>query len=148
MKHLFLALALVACASVAPTPAPPRSPTPVAAPALKTWSAVVDVFAERNIPISVMDRASGFIGTQQLAVPLSIADSLANCGTMIGIPLYADFAVYNALVRGDSSTSTVLVTIKFTNGGKPNDPVIRDCSTLGRWESTFEADVKRRAEGS
>jgi hypothetical protein len=107
---------------------------------------VIEVFAERNIPIRTMERASGFISTDPLGVDPQTGKAYADCGTIMGMPIPADRATYNVLVRGDSAQSTVKVTVRFTQGGSANDPRLIECSTKGTWESEFEADVKQRAE--
>jgi hypothetical protein len=40
----------------------------------KTWSAVVESFAERNISVKQMEKASGYIEAEALAVPEAWAD--------------------------------------------------------------------------
>lgn len=142
----FLALALIGCQTVPPPPPAPRTGTAVTAGTHRTWDAVIEVFAERNIPISNMERASGFISTDQLAVDPQSGKAYADCGLIMGMPIPADRATYNVLVRGDSARSTVKVTVRFTQGGRSNDPQLIECSTRGTWETEFEADVKRRAE--
>lgn len=139
---------LCGCMSAPPAPPAPRVATQVRAPFAKTWNAVIDVFAERNIPIKNMERASGFISTDELAVPViqGHADSLADCGRVIGMPLPPDRATYNVLVRGDSTSSTAKVTVRWTQGGTPSDPKLIECTTRGVWEAAFESDVKTRAE--
>ncbi len=112
----------------------------VAAAFTKTWNAVIDQFAEDNIPISTMERESGFIATSNLRVG---ADGFfwAECGKTMGAPITPAYATYNVVVRGDSARSTVRVSARWTTSdGGP-------CSTTGKWEAAIEADVRDRAEG-
>jgi len=137
-----IALCSAACA-VAPAPAPQRAATPINASAGKTWDAVVDIFAERNIPIRNMERASGFIATEPMDVGLQDGEKWADCGGDIAVRFGATRAAYNVLVRGDSTNATVRVTVLWS---RPN--ATNGCTTRGVWEPEFEALVKSRAEGT
>jgi hypothetical protein len=124
----------------------------VAAPFAKTWTAVVDVFADKNIGIRTIDRSSGLV----VADPVTVASednkhthSLADCGE-VKMGTLATFnqpasAVYNVRVRGDSITSTVLVTIHYT-GHQGGSTITLDCSSTGAWEASFETAAKAKAE--
>ena len=101
---------------------------------------MIDAFAERNIPIRTMERASGFISTEQLAAG-SGTGSLADCGSMLGLKLPAHRATYNVIVRGDSAQSTAKATVRWVNEGRG------ECVSTGEWETGFELRVKARAEG-
>lgn len=141
-----LLLALVGCMPVAPAPPTPRVGTDVQASAGKSWDAVIDLFAARNIPIRNMERVSGLIVTEQLSIAREEGLRLADCGKALGMALPAVHASYNVLVRGDSTKALVRVTTRFTNGGGTNAP-ITECSSRGLWEADFETAVKARAEG-
>src|SRR5438132_5697412 len=84
------ALAIILCCGLAlgcvyppSTTATPRSPTYVAASFAKTWDAVIDVFAERNIPLRTLDRSSGFAATDELGADGSAR--WADCGSRAAI---------------------------------------------------------------
>ena len=139
-------LILVGCAPVPPGPPIARESVSVRAPFAATWDAVIETFADRNIPIRTLDRASGLIVAEPVVVSPPRADSLADCGSTMGMPIPPDRAMYNVLVRGDSLTSTVKVTVRFTQGGRPNDPVLIECSSRGVWESARERAIKEAAE--
>src|SRR5687768_9485299 len=68
---------------LAPPPAAPREAKPVGASFNRTWDAVIERFAEDNIPIRTAERTSGFLATAPMAVPASMnADAdWADCGT-------------------------------------------------------------------
>jgi hypothetical protein len=129
-----------------PSPAAPRQPTQVSASEGKTWDAVIELFAERTIPIRTMERASGFIATEVLLVN-DPDRRYADCGSRAAgyVVPEADKASYNVLVRGDSTASTVRVTARFIARGDPIDDAA--CSTTGRWEEEMEGDIKAVAEG-
>ena len=113
---LFVLTACVTTQAPAATPVPLVA-TEVAAPAARTWDAVIDVFAERNIPILSMDRSSGFVATDALVVRKYSGGRLAQCGTVLGVPIAPSRATYSIVVRGDSARSTVKATVRWTAGG-------------------------------
>jgi hypothetical protein len=121
----------------------------VYAPFAKTWNAVIDVFSDRNIPIRTIDRSSGLIATDQLTVSAEDV-KWADCGShsMSGT-IAPQRAVYNVLVRGDSTQSTVKVTVGWT----ATVEVIRgdfrhvDCITRGVWEGELETMIRTKAQG-
>jgi hypothetical protein len=147
------ALFAVATAGCVTPPAPPkpRDATTVAAPMGKTWDAVIDAFAARNIPIHNMERVSGFIATDVLNVDRETGLASADCGTLMGVKRPAERATYNVLVRGDSLSATVRATVRWSTlpsvsgGGLGVQPAI-ECSSLGVWEKSFEDSVRARAE--
>jgi hypothetical protein len=137
----------MACASRTPPQPPiPRAPTTVWASLDGTWDAVIDVFAARNIPIRTIERVSGLIVTDPLTIAGDDGRDWADCGKVNGRVILPDNATYNVLVRGDSVTSTVQTTVRWTRWleGAPS-PV--ECSTTHVWERDFEEQIKRRAEG-
>jgi hypothetical protein len=141
-------LALAGCMTPPPEPPAPREPAEVAAPAARTWDAVVDVLAERSLAVASMDRAGGFVRTEPVAVAMVRrgGPEWARCSTAFGVPLGPDKAVYSVTVRGDSARSTVRASVRWTRrSGDPADPE-EVCTTANRWESAFEAAVKARAE--
>lgn len=126
-----------------PEPAAPRDATPVAAGFEKTWNATIDHFAEGNIPIAAIEKASGLIATARLRVGTADAPTWADCGTgTSGLAYAADGGIYNVLVRGDERTATVRVTAAWSSTAAPWG----DCSTKGVWESAAERAIKERAE--
>jgi hypothetical protein len=145
---------IAGCISTVP-PAPqlaPRTATTVAAPFGKTWTAVVDVFADKNVGIRTIDRSSGLI----VADPVTVSEegrnsphSLADCGstTFASVQTYNQptSAIYNVRVRGDSTSSTVLVTLRYV-GHKGTSTDVIDCASKGTWESAFETAAKVKAE--
>lgn len=153
------AIAIVGCMPryVAPPPAPARSATTVAASAGKTWESVIDVFTERHVPIRTMDRASGLIVAEPQRVDDANPDALADCGSMTngGAHLSPTDAVWNVLVRGDSSASTVKATVRFswtnaaarsTADARPGGLATKPCESRGVWESALEQRIKAAAE--
>jgi len=123
-----------------------RDATPVNASVGRAWDAVLDLFAARQIAISTWERASGFIGTDQWDVPGSEARRWADCGKFLGMSYEARRATYNVFVRGDSTASTVMVTVRWVEGFAADDPPDHECKTRNVLESELEAAIKLRAE--
>ena len=143
-----------------------RPATVVNASFTRTWNAVIDHFAEQNMSIRVLDRTSGWVATQTLRVGNpKRALAWADCGavdksraiytgedTMDKVPIVAiaaEQAVYDVVVHGDSTQSTVRVAIHWTSTYRiseaaPLTPI--DCVTKGVWEADFETTVKQAAE--
>jgi hypothetical protein len=167
--HRMVPVVFLASAACAPPRAPRasvvREATPVTASFGRTWDAVIDIFAERNIPIRTMDRQSGFIAAEPSAIPTgtnesdAYAVSLADCGgteavaatgfgvaTGKGTRNAATTATYNILVRGDSTAATVKVTARFVYQPMASSLSAVTCSSLGVWETEVEQDIKQRAE--
>jgi hypothetical protein len=135
-----LVLALLA-GCTPPAPAPPRPLSPVAAPFATTWNALVDVFAERNIPIKTIDRSSGLLIAELASVPLSMEGKYFSCGTLAALLSDPITAAYNITVRGDSTTSQIRAAVSWRKGSK-------DCPSKGVFEDAIEGDVKARAEAA
>jgi hypothetical protein len=142
--HAILALFALLVGCVAPTPPPPapiRDAAVVATDFQHTWDAAIDHFAEGNIPIATIERASGILATSRLSVGRELARQFSDCGkNEWGAARYATSVVYNVLVRGDSSGSTVRVTASWSTPDM-------ECSTTGAWEAATEEAIQARAEG-
>ncbi len=148
MMRLCLAFVLLctACNSYrAPLPPEPRDATHVRASAGQTWDAVVDLFAARDIPIRTSERPFGFVATEDLPVGTE-GRTWADCGTLNSVHVGPEHAIYNVLVRGDSASSSVKATVRWTS--MPTHSGIIECSTSHAWEEAFEAEVKLHAEGA
>jgi hypothetical protein len=110
----------------------------------QTWDAVIDLFALRNIPIRTIERASGIIATEGLRVgPEGIL--WGYCGKKGRAEYYPTTAIYNVLVRGDSTNSTVRTTVRWSHIDVDRN---LDCTSNYTWELEFEHDVKTRAEAA
>jgi hypothetical protein len=134
---------LAGCARYSPpSPPTPRDATNVMASFGRTWDATLNEFADRNIPIRTIDRASGLVLTEQLMAS-SDTKQFADCGRRGAEELPATQALYNVLVHGDSQRATVKITMQWTY---VSAKVSRECSTLHRWERQTEDEIRQRAE--
>jgi hypothetical protein len=144
---IVVGVADLACYSTPSAVAPVRTPTVVNASFTRTWSAMIDVFAERTIPLRTLDRASGFAATEEMSVDGSTR--WGDCGSdAVHGQVGPRHAIWNVRVKGDSTTATVLVTVRWWlfrgMGGSETRRI--DCVTTGAWERAAEADIKARAE--
>jgi hypothetical protein len=125
---------------------------PIAASFGKTWDAVIDVFAVKNIPIRTLERVSGLIAAEPLSVE-GVAEGKehpwADCGSTVvhvkKFPVQPNSAFYNVRVKGDSTNSSVLVTVLWKHipyGDLPSTT----CNTKGIWETDVESEIKQMAE--
>jgi hypothetical protein len=135
-----------------PAPVSPRQGTAVAASFARTWDAVIDDFANRNVPIRTIERASGIIVTERRA---SLVDTrYADCGARrdardeVVERLNATHTGYNILVRGDAVRSVVKVTPIYMRVDPTTGADIQVCESTGVWETEIEAMIKARAEGA
>jgi hypothetical protein len=120
----------------------------------RTWIAVVDQLAERFIPIRTIDRSSGLVVAEESRVGrvgrdtasmLVPAHPWADCGSRAGDQLQPTEAIYNIRVRGDSTSSIVIMTVRFsTRASAVNSP--EECSTRGVLEREVEGLIRDRAE--
>ena len=136
---------------LSPAPASAREMKAVAAPFGRTWDAVIERFAEDNIPIRTLKRASGFVATESMTVPASMNEEAdwADCGTAPFIGrLYPTAASYNILVRGDGARSSVKASVRWTTAVRSDASTsTRECTTTGNWEAAVEEGIAARAEG-
>ena len=142
-----VAAVLAGCRPVPAAQVAPRSATQVSASEAATWNIVLELFAERNLPIGNIDRASGFVATDPLGVPDDSQPGV-DCGkeNSLQLSLRPQLASYSVFVRGDSTSSTVKAAVHWTS--RSSDKRVIECTTKGEWEAAFEKEVKTRAEGS
>lgn len=139
---------LAGCRTIPPAPVAPRSAISVSKSESATWNIVLELFAERNLPIKNIDRASGFVATDPLGVP-DAAQPGVDCGkeNSLQVRLRPRLASYSVFVRGDSTSSTVKASVHWTSQSDDKVRRVIECTTTGEWETAFESEVKSRAEG-
>lgn len=131
---------LSACTTLPPAQPAPRQPTQVNASFSQTWNSVIEFFARKNIPVTVLDRSSGYIATALMRVGPEGA-SWADCGKAMGTPVLPAEAQYTVLVHGDSTHSTILVSARFTPASTTGY-----CTSRGVFETLQEQGIKADAE--
>lgn len=146
-----LSLSLVACVPpVAPAALVIRAPTAVNASFGRAWDATIDAFASRGISIETLDRSSGLIvpAGRTYAPGATAHEALlyADCGkSMFGVETLPGSVKYNVVVRGDSTSSTVLVRAFYQSYAARGD-VATECTSRGKFEAEAEANIKSAAE--
>lgn len=146
---LLVIVALAACRpGVPPQPATPRTGTDVSAGFAQTWEAAVDLFADSNLTVTQIERASGFIvaGTVRLYSDTAHwrrGHPFADCGMagQTGLHYQPAAGAYTVVVRGDSVRSRVKASVRFVSA----DVGAFDCSSKGVWEAAFERVIAGRA---
>ena len=140
------ALALAGCTSPAPAAVPQVAP--VSASFGRTWAATVEVLAERAINIKTIDRSSGYVAAEATQVPTdTLKRYTTNYGGFMASLITLDDPAttrYNILVKGDSSGSTVRVTMLTSIDVGSGETA--KCSSNGTFEQALQRDIKARAE--
>ncbi|MFH0992287.1 MAG: hypothetical protein V1799_19980 [bacterium] len=114
----------------------------------KVWSAVVEYFAEQNIPIKNMDKSSGFIATEYWISPSWVKGSMidADCGELGGLNDYQTLKLtvqFNVFVKKLSETQTSAQVNTTFRGIWNYQPFMADraiekevnCSSTGKLEA-------------
>ena len=145
-RTVALVTILAAAACVQPTvAAAPVAPAHVAASFGRTWNAVIDELSQRTIPIKTLDRSSGFVAAEVATVPPNdLGTYTTDCGGFMAAMIHSTgpgVANYNIVVRGDSSASTVKVTLSVMQGGAK-------CTTKGTFETAMQDEIKAQAEAT
>jgi len=123
----------------------------------ETWQAVIDVFAQSQIPIRTIDKSSGLIVADKLRFNLKNFESsytgpmgslvtsdyrFADCGNTSAIKYSPTFALFNAQVRsrGEGSTLRVNLIYEWTPPmsssiyGGTSSEAQKVCVSTGVWE--------------
>ena len=128
-----------------PGPPVPSTEVPIRASFGRTWDVVIDLFADQNLSIATIERASGIVVAIPgvLEEPPGSAMRYADCGKCAGLAYVANRVGYNIRVKGDSARSTLRVNAVFRSvaGGKAYE-----CSTKNVWEATIAERIQRKAE--
>jgi hypothetical protein len=137
---------LTACAPTPPTTTPvPRAPTTVSASFNKTWTAAIDEFTALDIRLKTIDKASGVLATDPMVVFRAPTD-YADCGNdMLGQRVRPGGAAYNAVVTGDSTSSTVHISVAWALTIAKKGAA--QCVSTGVWEDAIEHEIQAKAEG-
>ena len=149
---------VMACSqTVPPVQTLQRQGTEINASVGKTWDETINQFANFNIPIATLERASGFVATKELNA--NVDTTYYDCGKQTGgidgdLRYPASRVSYNVRVLGDSTHATVKVTAEYTSdyaktgflATTPGPSIHRDCSSKGKFEQSFEQAVRVGAE--
>ena len=136
---------------VAPAPAPQRTPASTVATFDQAWDAVIDVFAQRNIPIATIDRSSGLIAATSHGLASTDAIAWADCGIWKelwtgSVPIIANRAEFNVLVRRQTGGASVRVTARWVAEAPNPAGATVTCQSRNVWEPGLEASIKSVAE--
>jgi hypothetical protein len=108
----------------------------------KIWSAVIETFAEKNISIATMEKASGFIATE----PTKFSSIYADCGAT---PLGIEFATlgpwgkFNVFIKELSEKKySIMVTVNYHVA--TDNIYYKECTSTGNLERWFISTVKQK----
>jgi hypothetical protein len=153
MTHFYLrvgvAMAIAGTTGCVTLPEPALSSRPaasVAASVGRTWDAAIDQLADRGLAVRSIERDSGFIATQTIALPPFSTDAArwADCGTFATFRFAPNAVDYTIFVRGNATGATVKTSARHLV--KPAGEAPTDCVSTGAFEQSFDAAVKQRAE--
>lgn len=123
-----------------PMPEPASAPTSVG----RLWDTVVDFLTTSSTPIKTIDRASGVIVTEPMAINDAQGQKYADCGKGgLGTSWIANRVSYNVRALGDSSRSTLRLTASFRQVG-PGAGLF-ECTSKGVLESEIASALVERA---
>jgi hypothetical protein len=139
---LLLELSLLTCAGVAPGVYKFQNKEVFEASFDEIWTAIIETFAQQNIPISNMEKVSGFITTQEIRFPAEYAD----CGaTPIGIKLTSAglLGSFNVFVK-EVSPGTYSIAVNSHYRVITDNPFYQGCVSTGKLETKLIADIRTK----
>jgi hypothetical protein len=133
-----------------PAAQPPTSPdahrvnktTEIAADFEGTWSALIDVFSDRDWTIDNMDKASGLITTDWMTMSSRDADVFADCGTNTNTARSRTMVRFNVRVKPHGEATSVTVNTSFRMLGGIVSPI--DCTSRGGMERWVHRELSGR----
>jgi hypothetical protein len=134
-KLIFLGIFLSGCAGIAPQIYQFQNKETFNGSYDEVWTAVIETFAEKNIPIANMEKVSGFIATQEIRFTSEYAD----CGaTPVGIkfnslPVLGFFNVFVKEISPDNYNIAINSQFRVIT----DNPYYKKCTSTGELESWF-----------
>lgn len=142
---LGVVVALAASAS-APKQHDVQSTTKVRASFDATWTSVIDVFADRNWPTQALERDSGLVSTDWLAMTDAQAEQYSDCGGSGLASVHGHQGRFNVRVKEvDGSTSVSVNTLYREMRSFDGRQWFADCTSKGKWEAELTEIIEQRA---
>ena len=139
---IFLCFGLVCCAT-APAPRQIQSSFPVDKPFDPVWQAVIEVFAELNLSIMNLEKASGLITTEWISFRGQSNSGYCDCGGL-GLNVELDrrgkFNVYVKKISDNSceiKVNAVFDHIIRSALDQTSPQLINTCVSTGKMEAEF-----------
>lgn len=109
----------------------------------EVWSAVIDTFGEMGYPIDNMERASGFITTERMAV--GRGNPYSDCGQP-GLMVDSDHTGrFNVVVREEGAGTSVTVNTDWQAVRSLGDNrTVVNCVSIGAFEQEFATTLSER----
>lgn len=147
LSIFFLCLALVSCMPTPPKPRQIQNSFPIEKSFDSVWPAVIEVFAELNLPIMNMEKASGLITTDWISFDSSKVYSYMDCGDLSALAFTQKTrrGKFNVFVKKtdekgcEIKINSVFETAVFYSGGVQTFP----CVSKG----VLEAEIYKRVTG-
>lgn len=140
---VFVAVVITGASATAPGKHNVQRTATVKASYEDTWTAVIDVFAERNWPIQTMAKDSGLISTDWMRVDAS--DAYADCGGSGMARTYGTQVRFNVRIKGAAATEiTVNASFRELRSFDGQQRMV-DCESKGAVELQIHSEVKHRA---
>lgn len=142
-SRCLLAVTFIACAT-APHVHPVRAQASIAAGFESTWSALVDLFSDRNWAIEHIDKDSGLITTDWMELGKGAA-TYADCGTAPLADIPSTQVRFNVRVRADGDSTWVTVNASFRQLRVLDDArAMVDCNSTGEVEQLIHRGITSR----
>jgi hypothetical protein len=143
---LFLGLGLIFCSCAGTAPQVHQFENKVVFESSfdEVWSAIIETFAERNIPITNMEKVSGFIATEEMKFESEYAD----CGTTYMGTKFGSGGVlgkFNVFVKELSPRKyNVTINALYRVDVSYRAPAYRNCESTGKLEAWFMATLRTK----
>lgn len=142
LSAIFLCFGLICCAT-APVPRQIQSSFPIDKPFEPVWQAVIEVFAELNLPIMNLEKASGLITTDWISFRGQSNTGYCDCGGL-GLNVELDrrgkFNVYVKKISDNSceiKVNAVFDHIVRYGLDRNSTPSTSSCVSTGKMEAEF-----------
>jgi len=150
MKIRILVVGLIcllayACA-VAPAPRQVQTTFPIEKPFDNVWTAVIETFAEMNLPIMNMEKDSGLITTDWIGFSGPKGKEYCDCGKLgINIEIKR-VGKFNVFVKKLNGSSEIRVTCSYqqTYEDVSGDQYTRNCVSTGKLEAEMFNLIKKK----
>jgi hypothetical protein len=146
---LLAAALLAGCSMSTPAPAPAVAQVVVGAPLDSVWPRVIAFFANNNVPVQTLEKASGLIASQPLDLSSEQRRAWLACGKALGVTIKPERdgfharTTFNVFVRpiADSTSVRVNMAVHATMDSYTGGESELDCQSNGKFEQALLATL-------